>query len=299
MIINFSKKKIHGLAYRCSYNKVFFLTLFSIFISFTIYGQGKIMVDQDQQTTWNLFKYDVGNVFKSVGYSYTRPLHWKGEQWETFGFTAAGTGLLYLFDEESSEFLRNQQKVIPQFIRSYGSEFGSPEYNYMLTGGVYLTGLFTKNEKLRRTGILLFASASSAGLLQQFTKSLVGRARPISGKGKDTFDPFNSSRNYHSFPSGHAILAFTNAYAIAKQFKNPWVKAGIYTVGLIPGISRTWDGQHWLSDVAFGIAISIFTVESIDRYLDRRYTKKYNEQVKKLSWNLNILPNQIGVTARF
>ena len=70
---------------------------------------------------------------------------------------------------------------------------------------------------------------------------MVGRARPVANLGKDTFDPFNSSRNFHSFPSGHALLAFTNAYAIGKQFKNPWVKAGIYTVGAIPGISRVWD----------------------------------------------------------
>lgn len=169
----------------------------------------------------------------------------------------------------------------------------------MITGAVYFTGLFTKNEKLRRTGVLLVSSASAAGLFQQLTKSVIGRARPVSGKSKDTFDPFNSHRDYHSFPSGHTMLAFTNAYAIAKQFKNPWLKAGIYTVGLIPGISRLWEGQHWLSDVALGVAISIFTVESIDRYLDRKYEQKYNDQTKKVSWNLNFGPGQVGFVARF
>ena len=134
--------------------------------------------------------------------------------------------------------------------------------------------------------------------MQQVFKQL-GRARPIRDRGKDTFDPFNSSRNYHSFPSGHAILAFSNAYAIAKQFKNPWLKAGIYTVGLIPGVSRIWDGQHWFSDVALGVALSIFTVESIDKYLDGKYASKYNEDKKKVSWNLNFLPGKFGVTARF
>ncbi|WP_158975601.1 phosphatase PAP2 family protein [Cellulophaga sp. L1A9] len=250
-------------------------------------------------TNWQSFKYDLGSVFGGVGYSYTRPLHWKGKQWGTFGTVIAGTGVLYIFDKETSEFSIRQKEGIPQFIRDYGSEFGSPQYNYMFTGGLYLTGLFTKNEKLRRTGVLLIASATSAGLLQQLTKSLVGRARPVSGKTKDTFDPFNPSRNFHSFPSGHTMLAFTNAYAIGKQFKNPWVKAGIYTVGLIPGVSRMWDGQHWLTDVALGVAISIFTVESIDRYLDNRYSEKYNDQTKKVSWNLDLGPGTLGVVARF
>ena len=162
-----------------------------------------------------------------------------------------------------------------------------------------MVGLATKNEKLRRTGVLLVASATSAGLLQQVLKSVAGRARPVADLGKDTFDPFNSNRNFHSFPSGHALMAFTNAYAIGKQFKSPWVKAGIYTVGAIPGISRLWDGQHWLSDVLFSWALSIATVECIDRYLDRKYDQKYNDRFKKVSWNLNFGPGTLGVSMQF
>ena len=95
------------------------------------------------------------------------------------------------------------------------------------------------------------------------------------------------------------MLAFTNAYAIAKQFKSPWVKAGIYTVGLIPGVSRLWENQHWFTDVALGVVLSILTVESIDRYLDSKYDEKYNNHAKTVSWNLNFSPNQIGIVARF
>ncbi|MFD2588885.1 phosphatase PAP2 family protein [Croceitalea marina] len=284
-----------------------FFVKISVFILLYLFFTIQLCAQTDSEstfsdkTTWQLFKYDIGNVFKGVGHSYTRPLHWEGKQWGTFGTIVAGTGLLYVFDEQTSEFIRRQQLGIPRFIRDYGTKYGSPQYNYMLTGGVYLTGLFTKDEKLRRTGVLLIASASSAGLLQQVTKSVVGRARPVSNKGKDTFDPFNSSRKFHSFPSGHTILAFTNAYAIAKQFKSPWLKGGIYAIGLVPGVSRLWDGEHWLSDVALGVAISIFTVESIDRYLDRKYDEKYNDQQqeKKISWNLNIGPGRVGLVGRF
>ena len=95
------------------------------------------------------------------------------------------------------------------------------------------------------------------------------------------------------------MLAFTNAYAISKQFKNPWVKAGIYTLGAIPGFSRLWDGQHWLSDVAFSFIVSIVTVESIDRYLDKKYSEKYNDQQKAVSWNLNFGPGTIGLSIGF
>ena len=251
------------------------------------------------ETRWNMFKYDIATMFQGVGYSYTRPLHWEGNQWAQFGAVVGGTALVYLADDDTSRFIRNNREGVPQVIRDYGEFYGSPSNNYMATSGVYAVGLINKNEKLRRTGVLLISSATSAGLLQQVLKSVVGRARPLADLGKDTFDPFNSSRNFHSFPSGHALLAFTNAYAIGKQFKSPWVKAGIYTLGAIPGISRVWDGQHWLSDMVFAFAISIATVESIDRYLDKKYDQKYNDQKKLVSWNLNFGPGTMGVTVNF
>ncbi|GMN06394.1 hypothetical protein MTsPCn5_17830 [Croceitalea sp. MTPC5] len=275
-----------------------FLLLIVLVFSFKGSSQSLDSIPK-QDTRWQMFTYDVGTMFTAVGHSYTRPLHWGGKQWSQFGLVAGGTGLFYLFDEDSSRFFRNRQEDVPSFIREYGEFYGNPENNYLATGGVYLAGLITKNEKLRRTGVLLVASATSAGFLQQVLKSVVGRTRPVAGLGKDTFDPFNSNRNFHSFPSGHALLAFTNAYAIGKQFKNPWVKGGIYLLGAIPGISRVWDGQHWLSDVIFAYALSIATVESIDRYLDKKYAEKYNAQQKEVSWNLNFGINTVGVTARF
>ena len=268
-------------------------------ITFCVSLNAQDSVKDSTETRWNMFKYDVGSMFKGVGHSYARPFHWKGDQWAQFGAVVAGTGLVYLVDDETSRFIRNNREGIPRVVRDYGEFYGNPSNNYLATSGVYAVGLITKNEKLRRTGVLLVSSATSAGLLQQVLKSVVGRARPLADLGKDTFDPFNSSRNFHSFPSGHALLAFTNAYAIGKQFKNPWVKAGIYTLGAIPGISRVWDGQHYLSDMVFAFAISIATVESIDRYLDKRYDEKYNDKSKMVSWNLNFGPGQLGVTVNF
>ena len=274
------------------------LTAVFILVLTGTYGQSSAVSDAD--SNWDNFTYDMGNVFKGVGYSYSRPLHWQGKQWATFGGVMAGTALIYLVDDPTSEYFTGIKEDVPQFIREYGKEYASPQYNYMFTGAVYLTGLFTKDPKLRRTGVLLISSATSTGLLQQILKSAVGRARPATELGKDTFNPlWGGGKGFHSFPSGHTILAFTNAYAIAKQFKNPWIKAGIYTVGLVPGISRLWEGKHWLSDVAFSVALSIFTVEAIDRYLDTKYDEKYNQNAKDVSWDLNFGPGVVGLTVRF
>lgn len=249
---------------------------------------------------WQLGTYDLGSVFGGMGYAYTRPLHWKGSQWAAFGGVMVVTAGVYAVDTPISEYFIENRENVPPFIRDFGREYASPVTNYILTGAVYLTGLFTRDAKLRRTGVLLISSASAAGLVQQFLKGAVGRARPLSGETKSTFMPFwGGDSDYHSFPSGHAVLAFTNAYAIAKQFRSPWVKAGIYAVGMVPGISRLWEGKHWLSDVVFSWALSIVTVEAIDRYLDTRYRDKYNQGEKSVSWNLQFGPGTVGVQLEF
>jgi len=51
--------------------------------------------------------------------------------------------------------------------------------------------------------------------------------------------------------------------------------------------------------MVFAFAISIATVESIDRYLDKKYEEKYNNQQKMVSWNLNFGPGQMGVSIHF
>lgn len=265
-------------------------------------GQTNIYFKQDKNL-WQDFTYDMGNVFGGVGYSYSRPVHWQKEQWTNFAAVTAGTVGLYFIDDEFNDWADGYRHDVPNWLKDYGHEYGSPENNYAITGAVYLTGLFTRNEKLRRTGVLLIASATAGGFAQQVSKRIIGRARPKSGKSSDTFDPFHLDRvhNFDSFPSGHAILAFSNAYVIAKQFKSPWIKAGLYTVGSIPGMIRVMDEFHWISDVAFGTVFSIFIVEAIDKYLDKKYDEKYNPEVlkKKVSWNLNFAPGQIGVVMQF
>ena len=251
---------------------------------------------------WQDFTYDLGTIMGGIGHAYSRPLHWKGKQWTHFGATAAGTAALFLVDDEFDHWADGFRDDIPDGLVDFGIRYGNPQNNYAVTGGVYLTGLFLRNEKLRRTGVLLIASATAGGFLQQVSKRIIGRARPKSGDSSSTYRPFHLDRvfNYDSFPSGHAILAFSNAYAIAKQFKSPWIKAGLYTVGSIPGLARVRDSFHWISDVAFGTVLSIFIVESIDKYLDSKYTQKYNsEKEKTVDWSLNFGVNTVGIAVRF
>lgn len=290
---------------KINYKKVFIPLFFIInqLISqtsfYTISDSTLVNEDVEKNKHLKTFLYDMENVFGGIAYAYSRPLNWENKQWNQFIVAIVGTTIIFSVDKPVSDYFISIEDNIPQVIQDYGWNYGNPENNYMLTGAVYLTALFTNNDKLRRTGVLLISSASSAGLIQHISKSVFGRARPRSGESNVTFKPLTDDKNFHSFPSGHMILSFTNSYAISKQFNNKWVKGGILFLGAIPGISRLWDGAHWFSDIFLSTAISIATVEAIDKYLDTKYDSKYVVKPNKVNFNLNIDLSSIGVTINF
>lgn len=258
-----------------------------------------VVTDTIKPTRWEMLKYDGASIFGGVKHAYTAPLHWKENNWIAFGGVVVGTGVLWLADEGAHDYFVEQGEGISKNIKDAGFYFGKPLYNYGLTGTVYAIGILTKNSKIRKTGVLLISSATAGGLLQTILKNAAGRARPSAGVGADSFKPFGKEESYHSFPSGHTILSFTTAYAISKQFDNIWIKSGICALGLVTPMSRLWVGAHWLTDIGVGMAISVATVESIDRYLNRE--RKYDAVTskKKISWNLQFTSKTIGIVGTY
>ncbi len=274
--------------------KYAFLLLLFCTVNFS-YAQKQ---EKDTASVWKLMKYDGLSAFGGLKKSYSQPLHWQKDDLITAGAIVGGTALLYIFDEETNEWFRSQEERVPDLVEDFGWYYGSPQNNYAVNGAVYLYGLFTKNEKVRKTGVLLISAATTAGILQSIFKTAIGRARPKQGEGKASFRPFANEGNYHSFPSGHTILSFTTAYAISKQFENPFVKAGIIGIGLIAPATRLWEGAHWLSDVGVSMALSVVVVDTIDKYLSNE--RDYGEpQEKAISWNFQVGLGRIGIVGRF
>lgn len=272
--------------------KYFILLLLICLVSFS-YSQE----EKDSLNIWQLMKYDGASAFGGLKKSYSRPLYWQKDDFITAGAIVGGTALLYIFDEETNEWFRAQENDVPDLIQDFGWYYGSPQNNYAINGAVYLYGLFTRNEKVRKTGVLLISAATTAGILQSIFKNVIGRARPKQEEGKASFRPFSSKGNYHSFPSGHTILSFTTAYAVSKQFENPFVKAGIIGLGLIAPASRLWEGAHWLSDVGVSMALSIVVVDTIDKYLTNE--RNYGDPSQGISWNFHIGLGRVGIVGTF
>ena len=262
---------------------------------------------QTKNKIWTNLKYDAKSIFGGTINGFTQPTRWQKDDFIVVGATTASLAVLYLDDEEISEFFVDQSDDIPGVVKEFGWVFGRPEANYSLTTGVYLVGLFTDNEKIRETGVLLVTSSIIGGIAQQSMKTVVGRGRPHLGKGQNQFRLFRGGQDYGSFPSGHTMLSTTTIYALSKQFDSYWIKGGLYAVGLITPVSRLWEGAHWLTDVALSLVMSVAIVEGVDNFLKRN--KRYGYEVdelgfkvnnnRKVKWNLTLGAGQIGFVGSF
>ncbi len=253
---------------------------------------------KDTTTTWDLLKFDTEKTFQSVKHGFSSPLYWDKTDFRKLTTIAVGVFALSLADEEINRYATDNVHHFPRIGRDFGFRLGKPQIFFALNTGLYGYGLFTKNEAIRKTSVLIISSAITAGVIQSVSKTVFGRARPTSGLSYDTFKPFSREAKYHSFPSGHTVLSVTMAHAIAKQFDNIWLKLGIYSLGSITPITRVIEGAHWLSDVAVGTILSIVVVDSIDKFLFK--TNAYrSEKEKQISWNLTISSNQLGIIGTF
>ncbi|MDO5969049.1 phosphatase PAP2 family protein [Flavivirga aquimarina] len=279
----------------------FFFLIVIFLVSFKLSAQDiSLEKTKDTASIGQLAVYDAKHAFLSVKHAFSRPFHWKKKDFTTLGTIALGALALSTIDDESSAFFIRQEPDVPNIFQEAGTRFGSPQVYFIANAGLYGFGLLTKNEKIRKTSVLIISSSFTTGLIQSVSKTAFGRARPGNGYKSTEFRFWSNEPEFHSFPSGHTVLSMTMAHAIAKQFDNVWSKVTVYTLGSVAPISRLFAGAHWLTDVALGAALSIVVVDSIDKFLFN--TNAYNNSLKEkkhISWKLCFSGNTIGVAGTF
>lgn len=278
---------------------VFFIvfgTIFKISAQQNVHKKVKII---DTTSIGKLALYDLTQSIKSVGYSFSRPFHWQKKDLTTLGVIAfSAVSISTIDDEVSALFIKNEPHV-PNLFQEVGTRFGSPQVYFISNAALYGIGLFTKNEKLRRTSVLIISSSFTTGLIQSFSKTAIGRARPGGEYKSNTFKFWSNEPKFHSLPSGHTVLSITMAHAIAKQFNNTWSKVGVYTLGSIAPISRLFAGAHWLTDIGVATVLSIAVVDGVDKFLFKTKAYDLTKKQKTISWNLTYSGNKIGFIGTF
>jgi membrane-associated phospholipid phosphatase len=228
--------------------------------------------------------------------TYTAPTRWKANDWLKFGAILGGTTALTIADRPVREFWQRQNNDVLDHVSDFGYHYGKPYSAFIFSGGFYAVGLLMKNEWARETGLALSTSLLTAGLLEMGLKPLIGRARPSKGEGNYSMSFFNEEAGYHSFPSGHASMAFTISFVMAKRSKSVPVKIFFYTLATSTAVCRLYSDAHWISDIAFGSIIAWYCSEAA---IQRLQTNRMKDPRKNTKWNLTPYPGGLTLRATF
>ena len=174
------------------------------------------------KTKWQNFKYDIGNVFGGVGHAYSRPLHWKKKQWTNFGYTAVGTASLFFVDDEFNGWVDGFRSDVPRWLANYGNDVAAPGNNYMITSAVYLTGLFTDNEKLRIANLAEKFNISKSYFSEYFKKQAEINLAEYVLKTKLKIVETEVTHSNLSLKELALQLNFTDSSHLAKTFKKTY-----------------------------------------------------------------------------
>jgi len=135
------------------------------------------------------------------------------------------------------------------------------------TGGIYLTGLFTRDEHAQRTGVLAAEASIDSFLIYGSMKLIFNRDRPYTSPHEGQFFAGNFSGG--SFPSGHAALSWTLASVVAHEYTKWPVQLLMYGMATTVATTRVTGGQHFPSDVFVGSTLG---------YLVGRYVANKDKQ---------------------
>ncbi len=117
----------------------------------------------------------------------------------------------------------------------------------------YGFGHFKENEHAREAAILSGEALLDGVAVEQGLKLLTFRERPAADNARGLF--FQSSAGVNSsFPSSHALLAWSEAAVIAEEYPSPWSQLGVYSLATGVSMTRVLGQAHFPTDVLVGSA---------------------------------------------
>lgn len=174
-----------------------------------------------------------------------------------------------LLDRPGRDYALDHRTRELDAVARAGNAMGSGRYLIAGMAAAYGVGWVARREWSR--DVLHVAAAYTAGnVIVSVLKPAVGRQRPYVTGHPDRLRPFTASGDWHSFPSAHAIHAFTLAAAVAEEAHRPWVSAVGYGAAAVVAWSRVYQDQHWTSDVVAGGVLGAVTAKATVRWLHGR-----------------------------
>ena len=193
----------------------------------------------------------------------------QGKNWIPTAIVVGGTALFIKEDPPLERKVR-QTDIFSEYNKVLKSSV-SGGIIVVVPVGFYAISLLRHDSYGQGTAMLAGEAVANDAILMIVLKAITRRARPSefppNGAYNDTFFATHNSflGKGSSFPSGHAMMAFSVADVFAQRYRHhKWVPYVAYTLATAISFSRVTTGAHFPSDVfigaATGFAISHFDV---------------------------------------
>ncbi|MEP6912316.1 MAG: phosphatase PAP2 family protein [bacterium] len=232
----------------------FSILLFSIILIFSSNGLAQTSPTSAlPKPTPNPEKKFLSNILDDQRAIWTSPFHLHRSDARWLAPLGLSTAALIATDRRTSgELVEHGDNLNRLRISRNISKLGSLYSTAGAAGVMYLAGRATHNDHLRETGLLGAEALINSSIVVTALKTASQRQRPPEDHSSGEFFDGGSS-----FPSGHAISAWSLATVIAQEYGHhrPLVQVGAYGLATAVSLSRYTGRNHFLSDVLVGSAI--------------------------------------------
>lgn len=150
----------------------------------------------------------------------------------------------------------------PKLIAQDLTRLGNATTVAAMLGVSYLIGRKTHDDRLAEASSYASEALMDAGIWVVVLKSAASRVRPHQPGHGDFF--LYGKPSSGSFPSGHAMAAFSVASAFAHTYDDKkWVAGVAYGAAALVGLARIGLGRHYPSDVLVGAVLGASIGEGV------------------------------------
>jgi membrane-associated phospholipid phosphatase len=183
----------------------------------------------------------------------------KGRHWIPTLVTVGGTAGLIVADPHAMPYFQTHAGNLDDFNDVFDGPITNAEIA-IVPATFFLIGQIRHNSYASKTGLLAGEAYADGYVVSLAIKAITRRKRPSEVAAGPSFNDtfFNSRKSPFgtSFPSGHAIEAFSVATVVAHRYgRHRWVPWIAYGAATVISLSRVTTRAHFPSDVFLGAAL--------------------------------------------
>lgn len=137
---------------------------------------------------------------------------------------------------------------------------------------MYGWGVVEHDPHAHEAGILGSEALVDGLVVDEVMKAVFRRERPALDNSRGHFFAGNVGAD-SSFPSSHAMLAWSSAAVIAGEYPTWWKQAGVYSAATAVSLSRVLGQQHFPTDVLVGSSVGWLIGHYVYKHYHRRHRR--------------------------